>query len=138
MSCESLLDAYSSHVEDISGILGYIAKVAAAMGELSAASRDVLEVVGLVGTSLPTMDGALAAVVTGEPAAAQAEADGLEAALVTAREAGTQRLAVAGVAILLLVTLVAVAFFVRRRRARRAVPVAVAAESATGVTPPDA
>lgn len=27
MSCERLLDAYSSHVEDISGILGYIAKV---------------------------------------------------------------------------------------------------------------
>jgi hypothetical protein len=87
------------------------------------APRDAIQELGLIGTTLPDDADAVAAVSRIDAAAAQSAVARIRAAIDGARDAGTQRLALALGGIVSLFLLVVGAVTVRRRRRRLAVAV---------------
>jgi hypothetical protein len=136
------LDAASSLADTQAAIAKHVADALAA----ETAPRDLVEQVGLVGTTLPSDSVAVSAVASVDAPTANATADQIMGTLAGAKNVGIQRIEAAAAVLVGLVVLVVVAAFLVRRR-RRTMPAVAVAESAvdvpattfaTSVTPVDA
>ena len=85
---------------------------------LLAVPLDAVQQIGLAGSSVPTDDAAVAAVIAGDADAAGAAAGEIRDKLGGTSEAGVQRLAMGGGLIVAMLALVAAVAFVLRRRSR--------------------
>ena len=80
--------------------------------------RDALQAIGLLGTSVPSTDTALAAVKSGDLDTASDAITHIRAVILGSREEGVRRLAIAVAVILMLVVLLAIVLVVRGRSRR--------------------